>query len=70
MSEIEKEASLVEVATIVSDALRKAGIAATLSGGGAVSNQILDWEALRTWFANEGIPNPEFERFRSASRST
>ena len=70
MSEIEKEASLVEVATIVSDALRKAGIAATLSGGGAVSNQILDWEALRMWFANEGIPNSEFERFRSASRST
>ena len=37
MSEIEKEASLVEVATIVSDALWTAGIAATLSGGGAVS---------------------------------
>jgi hypothetical protein len=45
MSEIEKETSLVEVATIVSD-------------------------ALQTWFANERIPNPEFERFRSASRST
>ena len=37
MREIEKEAGLVEVATIVSDALRTAGIAATLSGGGAVS---------------------------------
>lgn len=184
MSEIGKEASLVEVATIVSDALRTAGIAATLSGGSAVSiytnneyqskdldfvtaamlkdlapilndlgfvhtggsrlsqfehplvewyvefpaspltfghlqvhhedcavikseagelrivtptqcvmdrlaaafawndvqsrdqaaqvaaNQILDWEALRIWFANEGIPNPEFERFQNASRST
>ena len=184
MSEIEKEASLVEVATIVSDALRTAGIAATLSGGGAVSiytnneyqskdldfvtaamledvapilndlgfvhtgrsrlsqfehplvewyvefpaspltfghlqvdhedcavikseagelrivtptqcvmdrlaaafawndaqsrdqavrvaaNQVLDWDALRTWFANEGIPDPEFERFQSVSRST
>ena len=45
MSEIEKEASLVEVATIVSD-------------------------ALRMWFANEGIPDREFERFQSASRST
>ena len=184
MSEIGKETSLVEVATIVSDALRTAGIAATLSGGSAVSiytnneyqskdldfvtaamlkdlapilndlgfvhtggsrlsqfehplvewyvefpaspltfghlqvdhedcavikseagelrivtptqcvmdrlaaafawndvqsrdqaaqvaaNQILDWEALRIWFANEGIPNPEFERFQNASRST
>ena len=45
MPVIEKEASLVEVAAIVSD-------------------------ALRTWFANEGISDPEFERFRSASRST
>ena len=45
MPEIEKEAGLVEVATIGSDAL---------------------W----TWFANEGIPDPEFERFRSASHST
>ena len=70
MSEIEKEASLVEVATIVSDALRKAEIAATLSCGGTVSIQTLDWEALRMRFANEEIPNPEFERFRSASRPT
>ena len=37
MSEIKKDASLVEVASIVSNALRTAGIAATLSGGGAVS---------------------------------
>lgn len=184
MSEIGKEASLVEVATIVSDALQTAGIAATLSGGSAVSiytnneyqskdldfvtaamlkdlapilndlgfvhtgrsrlsqfehplvewyvefpaspltfghlqvdhedcavikseagelrivtptqcvmdrlaaafawndvqsrdqavrvaaNQVLDWDALRTWFANQGISDPEFERFQSASRST
>ena len=183
MSEIKKDASLVEVASIVSNALRTAGIAATLSGGGAVSiytnneyqskdldfvtaamlkdlapvlndlgfvhtggsrlsqfehplvewyvefqaspltfghlqvnhedfavikseagelrivtptqcvmdrlaavfawndvqsrdqairvaaNQIVDWEVLRTWFANEGIPNSEFEHFQSASRS-
>ena len=124
MPEIGKEASLVEVATIVSDALQTAGFAATLSGGSAVSighlevdhedcavikseagelrivtptqcvmdrlaaafawidvqsrdqavrvaaNQVLDWDALRTWFANEGVPDPEFERFQSASRST
>ena len=65
MSELGKEASLVEVATIVSDALRKAGIAATLSGGGAVSIYTNN-----EYQSNEGIPNPEFERFRSASRST
>ena len=34
---IGKDSSLVEVAAIVSDALSKAEIQATLSGGGAVS---------------------------------
>lgn len=37
MAVITKDSSLVEVATIVSDALSRAGIAATLSGGSAVS---------------------------------
>lgn len=37
MAVITEDSSLVEVATIVSDALSHAGIAATLSGGGAVS---------------------------------
>jgi hypothetical protein len=37
MAKIRKDSSLVEVAAIVSQALSKAGIAATLSGGGAVA---------------------------------
>jgi hypothetical protein len=37
MATITKDSSLVDVAAIVSDALSQAGIAATLSGGGAVS---------------------------------
>ena len=61
MSEIGKEASLVEVWNDVQSRDQAAQVAA---------NQVLDWEALRMWFANEGIPNPEFERFQSASRST
>lgn len=37
MSEINTNSTLTEVAAIVSEALKKAGIAATLSGGGAVA---------------------------------
>lgn len=37
MSAITSESTLLEVAALVSDALRKADIAATLSGGSAVS---------------------------------
>lgn len=37
MSSITKDSTLLEVAALVSDALQKAGIAATLSGGSAVS---------------------------------
>jgi len=37
MAEINKKSTILEVAAIVSDALNEAGIAATLSGGGAVS---------------------------------
>ena len=42
--------------------------------GRAMSTTFIDAagvsNAFRTWFADEWIPNPEFERFRSASRST
>lgn len=37
MADITRESSLLEVATIVSEALSQAGIIATLSGGGAVA---------------------------------
>ena len=30
------------------------------------ANQEIDWEELRTWFANEGGPDEEFERFHMA----
>jgi hypothetical protein len=32
-------------------------------------NQDIDWEALRTWFANEGESEEEFRRFREAVRA-
>jgi len=32
-------------------------------------NQEIDWESLRTWFANEGESDEEFRRFRDAVRA-
>ena len=32
-------------------------------------NQDIDWESLRTWFANEGETDEEFRRFRDAVRA-
>jgi hypothetical protein len=138
MSSITRESTLLEVAAIVSDALQKAGIAATLSGGSAVSiytenayqsrdldfvmatlyvdpkdcavidlsvgqlriitptqsvmdrlaaayawtdaqsrelailvaaNQVVDWNALKLWFTDEGESDAEFERFRNAVKA-
>lgn len=30
------------------------------------ANQIVDWNTLKLWFANEGESDAEFERFRNA----
>ncbi len=30
------------------------------------ARQEIDWDSLRTWFANEGEPDEEFQRFREA----
>ncbi len=33
------------------------------------ANREIDWEELRTWFANEGETDEEFERFHMAVES-
>ena len=33
------------------------------------THQSIDWDALRDWFANEGEPVEEYERFRAAVKS-
>ncbi len=33
------------------------------------ANQDIDWTALKTWFANEGVPDEEFARFRESVRA-
>jgi hypothetical protein len=32
------------------------------------ANQDIDWEALQLWFADEGVPDDEFARFRESVR--
>lgn len=32
-------------------------------------HQTIDWDAIKNWFANEGEPIEEFERFRAAAKS-
>jgi hypothetical protein len=34
------------------------------------ANQDIDWDELRTWFANEGETSEEFDRFRAAVRKS
>jgi hypothetical protein len=33
------------------------------------AHQVIDWDALQKWFANEGESNEEFERFHAAVKS-
>ena len=35
----------------------------------AAANQVVDWNALKLWFTNEGESDAEFERFRNAVKA-
>jgi putative NADH-flavin reductase len=81
MSGINADTSLKEVAALVSQALERAGVTATLSGGGAVSlytdnqsldqavmvasRQQIDWPALHEWARRDGVDTSVIGSLRS-----